>query len=101
MTEEERQARLAEMMSNAQQHESQREARLRAAHQAEAEEANKKGVGALLAKASAAGSKTDDAFRGAAMAEVYGAMTREGGVSLEARVSSRKHYAERGGGRDH
>jgi hypothetical protein len=84
------------MMGNAQEHDAQREARLRAAHAAEAAEAEKRGVSALLAKAAATGTAAGDAFRQAAMSEVFGGL-EEGGVTLEARVGSRRHYAERGG----
>lgn len=47
----------------------------------------------MLAKAS--GSSKDDAFKAAAMQEVYASISGKGATSLEGRVTSRKHYREK------
>jgi hypothetical protein len=61
--------------------------------QARAAEADdQRGVAGLLAKAAAA--KAEDAFKSAAAAEVFGSLAG-GGMSLDARISSRRHYHER------
>lgn len=60
--------------------------------QARAAEDSERGVTGLLAKAAAA--QAEDAFKSAAAAEVFGSLTA-GGMSLDARISSRRHYQER------
>ena len=62
--------------------------------QARAEEdaERRAGVSGLLAKAAAA--KAEDAFKSAAAAEVFGSMAG-GGMGLDARISSRRHYHQR------
>lgn len=60
--------------------------------QARASEASERGAAALLARAAAA--RAEDAFQSAAAAEVFGSLAG-GGVSLDARISSRRHYQER------
>jgi hypothetical protein len=87
LTEEERQRKLAEMQGNANQHEAARMDRLRAAQSAEAAED---------AAAAAAGARgPGPAGAHGAMKEVFGAMGAGANTSLEARISSRKHYQDR------
>ena len=81
--EEEKQKRLAEMMSNASEHEQQRGERLH-----RAKEVDDATEGRLVANAGGVGGREGDAFAKAASRDVYGAMSG----SLEARISSRKHY---------
>lgn len=93
MTEEERQARLAEMMGNAAQHERARADRVAIATRSEQQEEREAAAAAAAAAARGGG----DAFKGAAMKEVFGSMGGAGNTSLEARISSRRHYQDRGG----
>jgi hypothetical protein len=51
------------------------------------------GVSGLLAKAAAV--RAEDAFKSAAAAEVFGSMSAAGGMGLDARVNSRRHYNQR------
>lgn len=60
--------------------------------QARAAEDDDRGAAALLAKAAAA--RAEDAFKSAAAAEVFGSLAG-GGMGLDARISSRRHYHER------
>lgn len=48
------------------------------------------GVSRLLAKAAAV--RAEDAFKSAAAAEVFGSMSAGGGMGLDARINSRRHY---------
>jgi hypothetical protein len=100
LTAEEKARRLAEMMGNADTHERARAARQAEARAAEAEDAAR-GSAALLERARGGGGggagAGDDAATAAARAEVFARM-HEGGASLQARINSRRHYAERGGG---
>jgi hypothetical protein len=50
-------------------------------------------VSGLLAKAAAV--RAEDAFKSAAAAEVFGSMSAAGGMGLDARVNSRRHYNQR------
>lgn len=50
-------------------------------------------MSALLAKAAAARGQ-EDAFKSAAAAEVFGSMAG-GGMGLDARINSRRHYNQR------
>lgn len=62
--------------------------------QARAEEdaERRAGVSGLLAKAAAV--RAEDAFKSAAAAEVFGSMAG-GGMGLDARINSRRHYNQR------
>lgn len=86
--EEEKARRLAEMTSNAEQHDSARLERLQRAAQGEPE------GGRMLENAGgvAGTARQGDAFAAAASRDVFSALS---GASLEARVNSRKHFAQR------
>ncbi len=86
---EERQKRLAEMTSNATTHEQQRTERVKRARDAEVST-----EGRLVANAGGVTGREGDAFLKAASRDVYGALSASAG-SLEARVSSRKHFNAR------
>lgn len=87
--EEERARKLAEMMSNAEQHDGARMDRLARAAREEDKDHGK----ALSNTGGVTGTAREgDVFLAAASRDVYGALS---GVRLEARVNSRKHYAQR------
>ena len=86
IAEEERLRRLAEMTSNASEHEQQRHERLQKAK--EAEVANE---GKMVANTGGVGGRDGDAFAKAASRDVYASMSG----SLESRISSRKHFNSR------
>ena len=83
LVEEERQKRLAEMMSNANDHEQQRIDRLQKARDTDATNEGK-----IVSSVGGVGGKEGDAFAKAASRDVFNAMSG----SLEARISSRKHF---------
>lgn len=85
--EEERHKRLAEMMSNASEHEQLRGERLH-----RAKESDDAAEGRIVANAGGVGGREGDAFAKAASRDVYGSMSG----SLEARISSRKHFNTNG-----
>lgn len=88
--EEERQARLAQMTSNAEVHDAARASRVQAANDADVE-ADTKGRVANTGGVTG-GVREGDAFLGAASRDVYGALA---GADLAARVNSRRHFAQR------
>jgi hypothetical protein len=64
----------------------------------EQDEAERTGTAAaLLARAKAQAVAQGDAFKSAAAAEVFGSLAggAAGGMSLDARISSRRHYHQR------
>jgi hypothetical protein len=87
--EDERQKRLAEMMSNANEHDQHRQERLKKAKEAESTT-----DGRIVENVGGVGSRDGDAFAKAASKDVYRALSASVG-SLEARVSSRKHFNSR------
>ncbi|GAX83794.1 hypothetical protein CEUSTIGMA_g11219.t1 [Chlamydomonas eustigma] len=89
LTEEEHQKRLAEMMSNANEHDQHRQERLK-----KAKEADSATDGRIVENVGGVGGRDGDAFAKAASRDVYGALSSSMG-SLEARVSSRKHFNSR------
>lgn len=78
------------MMSNASEHEQQRNERLQRAKEADAA-----ADGQIVANAGGVTGREGDAFAKAASKDVFGALTASGGVSLEARINSRKHFNAR------
>jgi hypothetical protein len=91
MSAEERAARLAAMQGDAAAHDAARVERLAAARADEVADAA--GVAGLVARAAAV--RAEDAFQSAAAAEVFGSLA-SGGVGLDARITSRRHYVQRG-----
>jgi hypothetical protein len=85
IAEEERQRRLAEMMGNADEHATQRRQRLDAAAAAEVRDER-------LVQAADTG-RGGDAFKDAASRDVYRKL--QDSATLEARISSRRHYSAR------